>query len=243
MNHYEIFSDGACSPNPGAGGYAAIIFDTATRKTLKVLTGGYRLSTNNRQELLAVIIPFEWLSQPSRVTLFSDSRYVLEPLRLGWAESWKRKGWRKSDNEFAKNSDLWARFLDALKPHAVQYEWVRGHDGNNLQELVDAYAVEARMQKKLDVDSVYEEEHPFRASAMAPPIVKPKSAPAYGSVGPSQKVPITYDGQPCRDCDTPVKRVPTKSTTASGRKWIFTHLFYCPGCGKRYMDEASRVTL
>ena len=134
-----VVTDGACSGNPGPGGWAAILQYGAQEK---VLQGGASLTTNNRMELRAAIHALEALKRPCRVELFTDSEY----LRRGvteWLPRWAQNGWRTRDRQPVKNQDLWRRLNAALGPHQVTWRWVRGHAGNPLNERADALAVQA----------------------------------------------------------------------------------------------------
>lgn len=137
MTKVEIYTDGSCSGNPGPGGYGAILVCGGKEK---VISGGEAETTNNRMELTAVILAFEALKYPCEVTLTSDSKYVLDGLRLGWAAGWRQRGWRKSDGKPALNPDLWERLLNAIAPHRVTYVWIKGHNGHEYNERCDALA-------------------------------------------------------------------------------------------------------
>ncbi len=139
MTKVEIYTDGACKGNPGPGGWGAILVAMGKEK---VLSGGEAKTTNNRMELLAVISAFEILKRPCEVTLCSDSKYVIDGLSKGWAESWKKRSWKKSDGKSALNPDLWERLLAAIAPHEVHYIWIKGHAGHPYNERCDALAVE-----------------------------------------------------------------------------------------------------
>jgi ribonuclease HI len=138
----HLFTDGACSGNPGPGGWAFILRHPASGKEIE-RSGGERATTNNRMELQAVIEGLSALSKPSSVDLYSDSQYVLNGLNE-WIESWKRRGWKTADKKPVKNQDLWER-LDELKTtHTLRFHWVRGHNEHPENERCDALAVAAR---------------------------------------------------------------------------------------------------
>lgn len=137
MKTVEIYTDGACKGNPGPGGWAAILVCGGVEKEL---SGGDRSTTNNRMELMAAIVAFEALNRPCDVLFTSDSKYVIDGLQKGWAESWKSRGWKKSDGSPALNPDLWSRLLSAIAPHTVRYLWVRGHAGHPYNERCDRLA-------------------------------------------------------------------------------------------------------
>lgn len=133
-----IYTDGACSGNPGPGGWAAILKYGGREK---VLSGGENPTTNNRMELRAVISALEALKEPCKVKLYSDSKYVCDAVEKGWARSWKANGWRRSDKSPAKNPDLWERLLELLDTHEVELIWVRGHADNPYNNRCDELAV------------------------------------------------------------------------------------------------------
>ena len=123
----EIFTDGACSGNPGPGGYGAIL---RVGEHIKEISGGEAETTNNRMELTAVIEALSALKYPCDVTLTTDSKYVVDSITKGWAKSWKAKGWIKADKKPALNVDLWEKLLSLLETHNVQFVWVKGHAGH-----------------------------------------------------------------------------------------------------------------
>lgn len=140
MKTVYLYTDGACSQNPGPGGYGVILkYKNITRE----LSGGEKNTTNNRMELMGVIAGLEALNEKCRVVLTSDSKYVIDGLSKGWAESWQKKGWIKSNREKALNPDLWERLLKLTNYHEMEYNWVRGHAGHPENERCDALAVEA----------------------------------------------------------------------------------------------------
>lgn len=140
----ELFTDGAARGNPGRGGYGAILcLKKNGEHAEKELSQGFRLTTNNRMELMAVIAGLEALQKPCEVLVFSDSQYVVQAHKQGWLKKWQEKGWRGSDKKAVKNIDLWKRLVAAEKPHTVHYEWVKGHAGNEYNERCDALATSA----------------------------------------------------------------------------------------------------
>lgn len=138
MKHVDIYTDGACSGNPGPGGYGAIIVYKGTEK---VLSGGYADTTNNRMELTGVIESLACLKEPCEVTLTTDSKYVADGVTKGWAKSWRANGWRKADKKPALNSDLWEQLLCLLEKHRVTIVWCKGHAGHPYNERCDRLAV------------------------------------------------------------------------------------------------------
>ncbi len=143
MKHVNIYTDGACSGNPGPGGWAAIIiFVKSSGEILeKELSGGEVMTTNNRMELTGVISSLEALREPCDVTLYSDSKYVIDAINLGWAKKWRNNNWKKADKSPALNSDLWEKLLVLIEKHKIEFVWVRGHDGNAYNERCDKIAV------------------------------------------------------------------------------------------------------
>ena len=138
MKQVEIFTDGACSGNPGPGGWGAVLRYNGREKEL---SGGEKNTTNNRMELTAVIKALEQLKEPCLVTLTTDSKYVADGIGKGWAQSWQQNGWRKADKKPALNPDLWERLLELLKIHDVTINWVKGHAGHPENERCDQLAV------------------------------------------------------------------------------------------------------
>lgn len=137
MKHVDVYTDGACRGNPGRGGWGAILVYGGHEKEL---SGGEPHTTNNRMELSGVIAALAALREPCEVTLTSDSRYVVEAVNNGWAESWRARGWRKADKSPALNVDLWEQLLGLLKKHKVTFKWVRGHAGHPYNERCDKLA-------------------------------------------------------------------------------------------------------
>ena len=136
----EIWTDGGCKPNPGPGGWAAIMrFGTTERE----LSGAEAATTNTRMELTAAAVALETLKRPCRVVVHTDSEYLRNGITR-WHTGWVRKGWRNAAGDPVANMDLWRRILDAAKPHEIDWKWVRGHSGNPMNERADVLATEAR---------------------------------------------------------------------------------------------------
>jgi len=136
--HVTIFTDGACSGNPGPGGWGAIL---RYNQVEKELSGGEKETTNNRMELTAAISALSALKEPCSVTLYSDSKYLVDGMSKGWAKGWRAKGWRKSDGKPALNPDLWQQLLDLFERHEVELVWIKGHNEHPENERCDRLAV------------------------------------------------------------------------------------------------------
>lgn len=138
MKQIEIYTDGACSGNPGLGGWGAVLVYNGKEKEL---SGSEKETTNNRMELTAVIMALNALNQPCEVKLTTDSKYVCDAVNKGWVYSWRKNGWKKSDKKPALNVDLWKELLSLLEKHEVEFIWVKGHNGHKYNEICDALAV------------------------------------------------------------------------------------------------------
>ena len=138
MKSVTLYTDGACSGTPGPGGWAAIL---CWRGREKELSGGEAQTTNNRMELTAVIRGLEALKEPCEVTVYSDSRYVVEAMTQGWPQAWRARGWRRRGSEEAKNPELWQRLLELAEAHTLRWVWVKGHSEDELNKRCDALAV------------------------------------------------------------------------------------------------------
>ena len=141
MKKVDIYTDGACSGNPGPGGWGAILCYNGIEKEL---SGGEKQTTNNRMELTGVISALRALKEPCIVELWSDSKYVIDALEKGWAQGWRKKGWVKSDKKPALNPDLWEQLLTLTEIHEMHYHWVKGHADNEKNNRCDKMAVERR---------------------------------------------------------------------------------------------------
>ena len=148
-----IYTDGACTGNPGPGGYGTVLLFGERRGEL---SGGYRRTTNNRMELMGPIKGLEALKESCRVTLYSDSKYVVDSMTKGWAQRWRANGWMRNKREKAVNPDLWAKLLDLCQEHQVEFRWVRGHAGIPENERCDQLAVQAAHGRNLPADQGYE---------------------------------------------------------------------------------------
>jgi ribonuclease HI len=210
----EIYTDGGCEPNPGPGGFGVVLLHPKRRAET---SGGFRLTTNNRMELCAAIKGLEMLNKPCKVTLYSDSQYLVDAIMKGWAVAWKQKDWWLNNKERAKNIDLWEKLLALCEKHHVEFRWVRGHAGNRENEACDKLSMTALRQPDLPADEGYEN--------------RPENE--------GGRPRLTQEGQPCWKCGTPViKQVPRKK---QNRDFYYEYYLYCPKCQATYqVEEAKR---
>ncbi len=152
MKEVVAYTDGACSGNPGPGGFGVVLLWNGHRREI---ARGFRLTTNNRMELLAVIEALGALKGRSRVVVWSDSQYVVHGIEKGWARRWRANGWKKADKSRALNVDLWIELLDLLEAHSVRFRWTRGHSGDEENERADELAVAALHADSLEEDRGY----------------------------------------------------------------------------------------
>ena len=152
MMNVTIYTDGACRGNPGPGGYGSILRYTGPDGKVyeKELSAGFESTTNNRMEILAAVAALEALKKPCQIVLYSDSQYLVNAFRQGWLEKWKRNDWFRDvkRKEKAKNVDLWKRLDEAMKPHEVMFQWVKGHAENPFNNRCDELAVAAALNKE-----------------------------------------------------------------------------------------------
>lgn len=200
-----IYTDGACEPNPGAGGYGAVLLFENRRKEI---SGGFRLTTNNRMEIFAAIKSLEVLKQPCKVTLYSDSQYLVSAMMEGWVEKWKKRNWWRTNKERAINIDLWEKLSSLCETHEVNFVWVKGHVGDPENERCDQLSYAALRQKELPPDEGYENPPP--------------------EVGLEK---MTYEGQPCRKCSTPVIKLKSRK---------FKFYLFCPNCEASFEIESDK---
>ncbi len=152
VKQVTIYTDGACLGNPGPGGYGAVLLFGSNRREL---SGGFTHTTNNRMEMMAAIVALEALQGTCRVTLYSDSKYLVDAVSKGWAERWRANGWKRNRRDAAVNPDLWARLLDLCQRHTIEFCWVRGHSGTKENERCDRLAFAAAQGSHLDEDKGY----------------------------------------------------------------------------------------
>ena len=145
LTSVDLFTDGACSGNPGPGGWGAILRSGSFEKEI---SGGEENTTNNRMELMAVIAGLEALNRKCSVTIYSDSKYFVDAVEKGWAKAWQKNGWKKGDKSPAKNPDLWERLLNLLDNHEIKLVWLKGHAGHPENERCDQMAVKESQKFK-----------------------------------------------------------------------------------------------
>jgi len=215
MPHVEIYTDGGCEPNPGQGGYGVVLFHPKTKQR-KEFSGAFRLTTNNRMEILAAVKGLEMLKHACNVTLYSDSQYLVKAMMEGWVATWKRKDWWRTNKERPENVDLWQKLDRLCEMHQVEFQWIKGHAGHLENERCDELSMAALRQSNLPADEGYEN--------------KPES----DGVRPAMQ-----EGDPCRKCSTPV----TKQTPRKKPKLDYYYEYYllCPKCQTNYtVDVAER---
>lgn len=241
-----VYTDGASLGNPGPGGWAALI---RTGGRVRELSGGFRLTTNNRMELYAAIMALESLPAGADVRLYSDSNYLVDGITKGWAQAWRAKGWRQTKTRPTPNADLWQRLLAAIEQRNVHWVWVRGHAGHPENERVNALAQRAASRRDLPPDEGYEHSAGPGTSPQPglfddePQDARPNQKPqlitqSTQPVSPQKK--ITRAGQPCRKCGAPVeKRIPARKVSAR-QKVYYEWVLVCPKCGAMYLVEQAK---
>lgn len=157
MKEVHIFTDGSCLGNPGPGGWAAILHLCGTEYKREI-SGGYRLTTNNRMEICAALEALKLLKENCRVILFTDSQYLRDAVEKGWLSDWQKRAWRKADKKPVLNVDLWRPFLEHMQKHNLRLMWVKGHAGHIENERCDFLARSRAQQPDLPVDTVFEQQ-------------------------------------------------------------------------------------
>jgi ribonuclease HI len=254
-----IYTDGAAEPNPGPGGYGVVLISGKHRKEL---SGGFRKTTNNRMELMGVIVGLEALSKRCRVTLFSDSKYVVDSVERGSVHRWKKNNWYRTKTDKAKNSDLWERFLTVFEKHVVKFKWAKGHAGVPENERCDELAVAAAQSGNLSPDFGYLAEGNFSSTSIAlstridsadvesnmvdePDASHPRLAPILASkVDKGSMIVHKEEGEPCRKCGTSLVKKLTKPKAAKpGQTYYYLWYLSCPGCNTMYLVENAKRSL
>lgn len=153
MKNVEIYTDGACTGNPGKGGFGAVLIYNGNEKRI---SRGYRNTTNNRMELMAAVEALKLLKEKCNVTLYSDSKYLTDAINKKWLDSWQKNGWKKADKKSVLNTDLWIQLISLIEKHSVTFIWVKGHSGNAYNEICDSLAVDAYTNSAENIDEYYE---------------------------------------------------------------------------------------
>lgn len=231
MPKIKLYSDGGADPNPGKGGYGVILDYNGRRKEF---SQGFKLTTNNRMELLGVIVGLEQLKAIFEVDVYTDSMYVVNGIEKGWAKKWKSNNWWRSRKVKAINADLWARLLELTQKYSVRFHWVKGHSGHTENERCDSLAEQALKGSDLLNDFEYENKDvidPNRIE-LPNPFIKEKK---------KKEAAITQVGDLCRKCNTPViKKVPKLKKLKEGQDYFFDYYLYCPKCKALYMIEDAK---
>ena len=155
LKKVDIYTDGGALGNPGRGGYAAILVHGGHKKEI---SGGYQHTTNNRMEMTACIKALEMLKYPCKITLYSDSKYLVDGVTKGWAKRWRSNGWKRNKKDMAENIDLWQKLLELIEPHDIEFQWVKGHSGHPENERCDELVKLAAGQDSLPEDEGYKGE-------------------------------------------------------------------------------------
>jgi ribonuclease HI len=238
-----IYTDGAAEPNPGPGGYGVVLIHGGHRKEL---SGGVRRSTNNRMELLAAVHGLRALKTLCEVTLYSDSRYLVDAMTSGAARKWEAREWWRNTREKVPNADLWEELLHLCATHRVEFRWLRGHAGIPENERCDVLAMDIVKRGQsgdlsLPADEGYEEQLARAIAETVPPGDAPGDRQKNPGAGAHGREKMLSPGQPCRKCGTPVeKRLPRKRESRGRRQYYFEYYLHCPGCKTFYMVEEAR---
>lgn len=225
----NLYSDGGAEPNPGQGGFGVILSYKGNKKEF---SQGYRMTTNNRMELMGVIHGLEKLKTKSIVNVYTDSQYVINGIEKGWAEKWKSKNWFRNKTEKAVNADLWEKLLLLIAANEkVSFNWVKGHAGHIENERCDALALAALQGDNLLEDTGYNPKDSTGEDAQG-------SGEQRLTKGPK----VEKEGDPCRKCNTAIiKKATKRKEVKPGQTYFYEFYLYCPGCKIMYLvDEAKR---
>lgn len=224
----DLYSDGGAEPNPGKGGFGVILSYKGNKKEFSL---GFRMTTNNRMELMGVIHGLERLKTKSIVKVYSDSRYVVDGITKGWAEKWRSNNWYRTKTEKAVNSDLWERLLVLMSNHQeVKFNWIRGHFGHSENERCDELANIALNSENLIDDTGYE---------INTLITNPTEKNSFQNQ--KANIKIKSEGDPCRKCGSAVIFKPTKKKDLKpDQTYYFEYYFLCPKCKTVYMVEEAK---
>lgn len=214
----ELFTDGGAEPNPGKGGLGVILRYKGRQKEF---FGGYELTTNNRMELMAVIFGLEKIKTKAKVTVYSDSKYVIDGIEKGWAKKWRQNNWIRKKNAFALNKDLWKRLLELTEKHEVKFQWVKGHAGHLENERCDYLA-------NLGINSEDK--------------VKDEGYLDYlENIEDYKENNIKKVGDICKKCGVEVIKKPASiPKNKTDEKYYYQYYLYCPSCRSIYRTEDAK---
>jgi ribonuclease HI len=234
----DLYSDGGAEPNPGRGGFGVIMSYKGFKKEF---SQGFRLTTNNRMELMGVIHGLERLKTKSIVNIYSDSRYVVDGITKGWAEKWKSKNWYRNKTEKAMNYDLWERLLVLISnQQEVRFNWLRGHFGHPENERCDELAILALNSENLFEDTGYEE-NLFNETGYELNIAITNPFEKGNFQNQKLNVKIRREGESCRKCGSGVILRPTKKKDLKpDQTYFFEYYLLCPNCKTIYMVEEAK---
>ena len=236
-----VYTDGGCDPNPGIGGYGVVLLHGDRRREL---SGAFRLTTNNRMEIMAAIVGLEAIRMPCQVEVRSDSQYVVKAVEKRWLQLWEARSWTRKDGQPVPNRDLWKRLLELCRKHQVTVRWVPGHSGVAENERCDELAAEARLAPHLPDDSGYLDGAAQKARAeiaTQAPLLPPLAAETRPTF-PAAGIPVREEGQPCRKCGTPVVRRVPKRKKAQGKLYVYAYYLYCVGCRTLYLVASAKMS-
>ncbi len=226
----NLYSDGGAEPNPGKGGYGIILSWNGEQKEFY---GGFKMTTNNRMELMGVIKGLELLKTKSEVMVYTDSKYVIDGIEKGWAKKWKLNNWYRNKQEKAINIDLWDKLLELIEQHNVKFNWVKGHNGHIENERCDFLASKAINLDNLAEDSGFNSQNNNTTS--------PKRE---ASNFTNSKQKIQKAGDLCRKCNTPVVlKTPENRKIKEHQTYYFEYCLYCPVCKTVYMVEEAKRSI
>ena len=237
----DLYSDGGAEPNPGKGGFGVIMSYKGTKKEF---SQGFRLTTNNRMELMGVIHGLERLKTKSIVNVYSDSRYVIDGITKGWAAKWKSNNWYRTKTEKAINYDLWERLLILISnQQEVKFNWIRGHFGHPENERCDQLANIALNSESLIEDTVYEE-NLFNGTGYEINTLATNPTEKSNYTNQKANIKIKSEGDPCRKCGSAVILKPSKKKEFKpGQTYYFEYYFLCPKCKTVYFVEEAKKFL
>lgn len=232
-----LYSDGGAEPNPGMGGYGVILSYKGHKKEF---SEGFEVSTNNRMELTGVITGLSKLTRKSKVTVITDSKYVVDGISKGWAKKWRKNNWMRTKSDKAVNSDLWAKLLEQIEKHEVTMQWVKGHNGHPENERCDELATLAMQKPNLLKDEGFDGKALVKKKPKPKPnLAAQEKSPLSDLVDPGAKV--EQSGDPCKKCGgIVVKKIPKKKPLKPNQQYYYAYYLNCPDCGTNYMVEVAK---